>query len=276
MAEYLKVSRSGYYKWANKLHNIKYYEDRALTESVENIFNESHQTYGAVRISDELKDQGYEIGKYRAGKLMKKSGLIPKAKKKFKRTTDSDHNKPVAENILSQDFRAEAPDRKWVSDITYVWTHEGWVYLAVIIDLFSRKVVGWSVSERITRHLIISALRIAVKKRKPPSGLIFHSDKGSQYCSNDFIKELMKIRAVQSMSGTGNCYDNSVAESFFHTLKVEKLHGLRFLTRSALKSCIFEYIEVFYNRKRRHSYLKSMSPDNFERMTFFNTLAKCA
>lgn len=276
MAEYLKVSRSGFYGWLRRKNSGKDYEDAVLKEKIIELFQGSKQTYGAVRISKELKEAGLDCGKFRTSRLMREADLAPKAKKKFKATTDSNHSKAVAPNLLCQEFAVDAPDRVWVSDITYVWTHEGWLYLAVVIDLFSRKVVGWAMSDRIKEGLVISAFLMAVSSRKPLPELIFHSDRGSQYCSIKFRQVLAKIGALQSMSGTGNCYDNAVAESFFHTLKVEELHNLIFLARDSAKRCIFEYIEVFYNKKRRHSYINYLSPDKFENRYRFNELGNVA
>ena len=207
---------------------------------------------------------------------MKEMGLRPKAKKKFKATTDSKHNKGFAPNLLNQKFAVAVPDRVWVGDITYVWTHEGWLYLAIVIDLFSRKVVGWAMSDRIKEDLVVNAFLMATRSRKPLPGLIFHSDRGKQYCSKKFRQALKGVKALQSMSGKGNCYDNAVAESFFHTLKVEELHNLIFLTKNAANRCIFEYIEVFYNKKRRHSYTNYLSPENFENRYRFNNLEDVA
>ena len=265
MAIYLKVSREGYYRWLKRDDRTKEAKESLLKSKILKIFNETRKSYGAVRVSNSLKESGENCGKVLTGRLMKELQLRPTAKKKFKSTTDSEHDMPVAENILNRDFYAEKPDTKWVGDITYIWTREGWLYLAVIIDLFSRKVVGWSMNERISRRLAIDAWKMAVKRRKPANGILFHSDRGSQYCSKDFINEIGKIKTVQSMSRKGNCWDNAVAESFFHTLKVERLHSLVFLTRESAKNCIFEYIELFYNRKRQHSYLKYLSPEGFEK-----------
>ncbi len=272
MAIYLKVSRQGYYNWLKKDNSIKEGKESLLKAKILKIFNETKKSYGAIRVSNSLKENGDSCGRVLAGRLMKELGLKPSAKKKFRETTDSEHDNPVAENILNRDFSAEKPDQKWVGDITYVWTREGWLYLAVIIDLFSRKVVGWSMNERISRKLVIDAWKMAVKSRKPAKGILFHSDRGSQYCSRDFIHEIGRIHTVQSMSRKGNCWDNAVAESFFHTLKVERLHNLVFLTRASAKNCIFEYIELFYNRKRQHSYLNYLSPDSFEKCYFYNEL----
>ena len=276
MAEYLKVSRSAFYRWQKYGESPKAFEDTALKVRIRAIFDGNKQAYGALRISLDLKDEGVKCGKFRTLRLMKELGLTPKAKKKFKATTDSNHNMGFAPNLLNQKFTVVVPDRVWVGDITYVWTHEGWLYLAVVIDLFSRKVVGWAMSDRLKRGLVISAFNMAMRSRKPLPDLIFHSDKGSQYCSDDFKKTLKDAKVIQSMSGKGNCYDNAVAESFFHTLKVEELYSLIFLTRSSARRCIFEYIEVFYNKKRRHSYTNYLSPERFENRYRINELENVA
>jgi putative transposase len=276
MADFLTVSRSAFYRWRSLGESPKAREDAALKVRISAIFEKSGKTYGAYRISLDLKDEGLKCGKYRTLRLMKELNLVPKAKKKYKATTDSNHSKKTAPNLIGQNFFEPAPDRAWVGDITYVPTHEGWLYLAVVIDLFSRKVVGWSMSDRIKEELVTGAFMMAVHSRNPLPWLIFHSDRGSQYCSVKFRETLKGVKALQSMSGKGNCYDNAVAESFFHTLKVERLHNLIFLTRDSAKRCIFEYIEVFYNKKRRHSYINYLSPDNFENRYRINELENVA
>ena len=195
---------------------------------------------------------------------MKRQGLVAKAAKKYKATTDSDHNLPVAPNQLEQDFTAEAPNQKWVCDITYLWTGESWLYLAVVLDLFSRMVVGWAMDKRMKAGLVCDALQMALWRRRMPKGVIVHSDRGSQYCSRVYQALLAKHDLICSMSGKGNCYDNAVAESFFHTLKVEIIHGESFATRETMRRAVFEYIEVDYNRTRRHSANGYISPLAFE------------
>ena len=190
--------------------------------------------------------------------------LRAKAARKYKATTNSNHNLPVAPNRLEQDFTATAPNRKWVSDITYIWTEEGWLYLAVVLDLYSRRVVGWAMGERMTARLVCEALTLALWRRKMPIGVIVHSDRGSQYCSADHQRLLLKHRLLCSMSKKGDCYDNAAMESWNHSLKVEAIHGERFVTREAAKAQVFEYIEVYYNRKRLHSTLGYLSPETFE------------
>jgi len=276
MAAYLEVSSSGYYEWLNSNGGKKQEADKTLKEIIRHEFRESKETYGVERMVEVLRSKGFRIGRHRTRRLMREENLIPKARRKFKVTTDSNHDDPVAANLLEQDFRVDEPDKVWVGDITYIPTDEGWLYVAVVIDLFSRKIVGWAMSSRIKKSLVIDAFTMAVNRRKPSPELIFHSDRGSQYCSKDFRKRLKSVKAVQSMSGKGNCYDNAVAESFFHTLKVEQLHWYRFLTRDSAKRAVFEFIEMFYNKKRLHSYLNFKSPEQFEKLYHYGRFGKCA
>ena len=229
---------------------------------------ESHQrsrrAYGSPRITEDLRAKGTMCGKNRVARLMNIHGIIGKAKKKFKATTNSKHNLPIAENLLNQNFEAEKPNTVWISDITYVPTLEGWLYLVVILDLFSRQVVGWAMSDRLTSGFVIKALYQAIGRRRLASGCIFHSDRGVQYASTDFRDVLKAFGFIQSMSRKGNCYDNAVAESFFHTLKTEHVYDYRYELRAEARQSIFEYIEMFYNRQRRHSALGYRSPLSFE------------
>jgi len=220
-----------------------------------------------------LKDAGYAVGRFRARSLMKKAGLEIKRPKRFKRTTDSRHKRPVAPNRVKQQFTVEQPDRIWCGDITYLWTLEGWLYLAVIIDLYSRKVVGWALSSRLTTPLVLEALRMAYWRRKPAAGLIFHSDRGSQYAAHDFQRQLETFHLIPSMSRKGDCYDNAVVESFFHTLKTEEVGDQAYATREVSRCAVIDYIEMFYNSRRLHSFLGYVSPSDFEKQL---TLAKVA
>jgi len=276
MADYLDVSSSGYYEWLKRKESDRKKEDKVLKEVIKLEFNVSKETYGVARIIRELKNHGLNIGSCRTRRLMKEQCLVPKARKKFKVTTDSGHDQPVADNLLDQNFKTDAPDKVWVGDITYIPTNEGWLYVAVVIDLFSRRVVGWAMSDRIKKALVIEAFLMAVKKRNPLPGLIFHSDRGSQYCSIEFRNLLKSGKALQSMSGKGNCYDNAVAESFFHTLKVEQINWFRFISRNSAKRAVFEFVEMFYNRKRLHSYLNYSSPEQFEKSYYYKRVEKCA
>ena len=238
--------------------------DKHLLDKIKCIHTVKRSCYGSPRIHAELKDQGERCGRKRVARLMRENDIQAKHKRKFKATTDSRHKFPVAPNLLEQNFTVSEPNRIWTADITYCWTLEGWVYLAVVLDIYSRKIVGWAMNERMTRELVINAFLMAYWSRKPEAGLIHHSDKGSQYASYDFQKILADFRIVPSMSGKGNCFDNAVTETFFHTLKTELMFDCVFKTREEAKSAIFEYIEVFYNRERRHSTLGYCSPVNFE------------
>lgn len=268
MAKHLKVSRQAYYDWKNGQTYVPGSAEKKLKTTIKKIFKKSRETYGSKRVSKELKKQGYNCGKFKVARLMKAMNLVPRAKKKFKVTTNSNHDYPVSSNKLKRNFTATAPDKKWVSDITYVHTQEGWLYLCVIIDLFSRAVVGWSVSNRMKKELVLSALKQAYKERKPGDGLIFHSDRGSQYCAKKVRKFLDKNNIVQSMSRKGDCWDNAVSESFFHTIKVEELYGTKIATRKLASLMIFDYIETFYNNNRQHSYLGYLTPKEFEDLYF--------
>ena len=224
----------------------------------------SNSTYGRPRMTKELKEIGLDIGERRIGRLMKLNGIRPVRTRRHKVTTDSRHSLGVAANVLNGDFVANAPNRKWAGDISYIWTNEGWLYLAVVIDLFSRRVIGWATSDRMKKDLAIKALDMAVRMRNPSSGCIFHSDRGSQYCSHDFQKKLTEYRMTPSMSGKGNCFDNAAVETFFKSLKAEMLWRQTWPTRQQATAAIFHYVNGFYNPRRRHSYLGSISPLAFE------------
>ena len=260
----LRVSRSGFYRWLYRDESARAQDDRRLTLLIRKMFDDSRGTYGSPRIHAALKAMGERVGHKRVERLMRKAGVFVRAKRKFRRTTDSRHNKRVAPNILDQDFSVDAPNKVWVSDITYVWTDEGWLYLASTLDLFSRKVVGWSMSTNLASTLVEDALKMAFGLRSPPAGLIHHSDRGIQYAADSFQALLKKHGAVCSMSGKGNCFDNAVKESFFHTLKTELCYRRRYKTRAEARASIFEFIEAFYNRSRIHSTLKYLSPLEFE------------
>lgn len=236
----------------------------ALSDKVTALFEGEKKRSGSPRITRALQDEGIVVGRHRVAKIMRQNGLRAKAAKKYKATTNSDHKLPVAPNLLQQNFEAKKPDKKYVSDITYIWTDEGWLYLAVVMDLYSRMIVGWSMSERMTSKLVCDALTMALFKRKRPTSVIVHSDRGSQYCSHDY-QQLLHINKLKcSMSKRGDCYDNAAMESWNHSFKVETIHGERFATRESAKEAIFDYIEVYYNRKRRHSKLGYVSPEAFE------------
>ncbi len=233
MCRVLDIARSGYYAWIRRKKSIRQKENEQLLDTVKHVYHLNRQVYGSPRITAALQAQGIRCGKNRIARLMSRNGIKARTAKRYRITTKSKHRFPVAPNIVDREFTAEAADRLWVSDITYIGTREGWLYLAVILDVFSRHVVGWAMSERLYDDLTVDALRQALSRRRPIPGLIFHSDRGSQYASGRFRHWLASHKIVQSMSGTGNCYDNALAESFFHTLKTELTRALRDQSRCA-------------------------------------------
>jgi putative transposase len=267
MCEILEISRSGYYARKDRGESKRNRSNRRILVEIQTAFKRSQQTYGSPRISKALKKQGIVCNRKRVARLMRENALISAHHKKFcPQTTNSAHDLPIAQNLLQQDFSSTAPNQKWVGDITYIPTTEGWLYLAVIIDLFSRQVVGWATSASLRAELACAAFRMAVFRRGNPQNIVYHSDRGIQYASSEFRAELNKINAVPSMSRKGNAYDNAVAESFFHSLKVERVHRLRYHTRLEARRSIAEYIERFYNTDRLHSAIGYCSPIDFELM----------
>jgi putative transposase len=264
MAKLLGVSRSGYYAYCRRKPSLREQEQKMLTERIAQAYLQSRGTYGSPRIHAQLHAEGINCSRPRIARLMKKAGIAAKMQRLFKRTTRVEEKKIPAPNILNQDFNAVAPNKKWAADVSYIRTMEGWLYLAVVIDLFSRKVIGLSMSDTLHTTVVMSALEQAIKRRKPCSDCLHHSDKGCQYTSDKFQRLLKENQLTCSMSGTGNCYDNSVVESFFHTLKTEWVYFERFETREHARRSIFEYVEVFYNNQRRHSTLGYVSPAEFE------------
>ena len=260
----LSIERSGYYAWLKRKPGKRAISNNELDKKIITIFEKHHSRYGAERINNELRDEGEKCSKNRVARRLKRLSLRAKARKKFKVTTDSKHNLPVAPNLLNRNFTAYAPNQKWCGDISYVWTDEGWMYLAVVIDLYSRAVIGWSIQSTMSRQLVCDALMMAQWRRGFPRGVLFHSDRGSQYCSSDYQKMLKSFGFICSMSRKGNCWDNAVAESFFHSIKTELIYTERYATREIAKQSIFQYIEVYYNRVRRHSTIGSISPEVFE------------
>ena len=261
----MQVSRTGYYAWRGRKPSQRQLQNETLSDKIKVIFQESKETYGSPRIYEELKESGVVCSEKRVARLMQAQKISAVERKRFVVTTDSDHELPVAENLLARTFEAETPDTRWTADITYLWTGQGWLYLAVILDLFSRRIVGWSMSETIDRHLVISALDAAISGRNPGEELLCHSDRGSQYASDDYQKRLKENGIVCSMSRRGNCWDNAPTESFFAGLKKEMAHRTYFATREQARSAVFFWIEVWYNRKRRHSSLGYLSPEAFEK-----------
>ncbi len=265
MCRIFNVDKSSYYHWI-KAGCIIQRVDAKLNELIEIAFIQGRQNYGARRIKDRLQQlYGLIVSRKRIGVIMKDLGLVAKVKKRYKvNTTDSNHNLPIAPNVLNRDFYASSPNQKYVGDITYIPTNEGWLYLATVIDLYSRKIVGWSMDDTMKVSLVNDALKMAMTSRKPPKGLIWHTDRGSQYASCAHKDLLQKYNITQSMSRKGNCWDNAVAESFFHTLKTELVYHEIYETKAQANQSIFEYIEVYYNRQRMHSANNNLSPVEFE------------
>ncbi len=266
MCRALEVSRSGYYAFKKRPQSQQGVDNEALLIGIRRIFLGNKELYGSPRVWNELHNVEHTpCSENRIARLMRVNGIVAVQKKKFRLTTDSKHGNPVWPNILNRKFDVERPNAVWVSDITYVWTLEGWLYLAVILDLFSRGIVGLAMDKTIADTLIIQAIKQAILNRRPSKGLIVHSDRGSQYAGNDFKAILTGNEFVGSMSRKGDCWDNAVAESFFHTLKVELIHRMRFATREQAKRMIFEYIVMYYNCKRAHSTLGYLSPFEYEK-----------
>lgn len=266
MCRVLQVSRSGYYDYLHRPPSDHSIEDDRLRPQIKVAFEKGRKNYGTRRVKEALEKEATIVSRRRIGRLMEEENLQVQTKRKFKATTNSNHDKPIAPNLLKREFTVANPDTVYVGDITYIPTREGWLYLAVVIDLFSRAVVGWSMGSRMKADLVNDAILMAIWKRKPDRGLIFHSDRGSQYASDDYRKTLKTHGAKASMSKKGDCWDNAVAESFFHTLKIELVHHCDFETREEARAEIFEYIEVFYNRQRLHSSNGYEAPLTFEMM----------
>jgi putative transposase len=265
MCDVLDVSKSGYYARQKRPASPLRQRREQVVEQIRQAHQRSRRTYGSPRITRELKDQGVSVCENTVARYMREEGVASKVKCRFHvRTTDSDHDHPIADNVLDRSFMAEAPDRKWAADITYVHTQEGWLYLAAVIDLYSRKIVGWAMADHLRAELCQEALAMAVQGRRPEPGLLHHSDRGVQYACSAYRWFLARHGMEPSMSRRGNCYDNAVMESFFHTLKVELVHHEKYQTRAQAKLSIFEYVEVFYNRQRRHSAIGYKSPEAFE------------
>ena len=264
--EVLGVSRSGYYARRRRPECARARRRRELAEKVRAVHEANRRLYGSPRVCAALRASGEQVSENTVAGVMREHGIRAKSKRKFvPRTTDGAHGRPVADNVLGRRFGAEMPDRKWAADITYVPTAEGWLYLAAVIDLCSRKVVGWSMAEHMRTDLVSDALRMALARRSPGPGLLHHSDRGTQYASDDYRHLLASRGIVCSMSGRGDCWDNAVMESFWGTLKNELVHHERYETRDRARASIFEYVELFYNRHRLHSSLGYVSPEQFER-----------
>jgi transposase InsO family protein len=264
MCQVLQVSRSGFYDWRGRPPSQRAKEDQRLLVKIRAIHKASRETYGSPRIHDDLRDDGETCGKHRIARIMQENSIRAKTRKKFKATTNAEHHYPVASNLLNQEFNATAPNQRWTSDITYIETAEGWLYLAVVLDLYSRAIVGWAMDHRMTRQLVKDALIMALWKRGKVKGLLLHSDRGTQYASDDYHRLLKSNDITCSMSGKGNCYDNAAMESFFGTLKQELVHHECYTSREQAKASIFEYIEIFYNQQRKHSAINYLAPMVFE------------
>jgi putative transposase len=265
MCRVLEVSTGGYYQWRRRPPGARQERREALVAEIKVIHQEVKARYGSPRIHAELVGRGHACCENTVAKLMSEAGVAAKTRRKFRRTTDSNHGHPVAENVVDRQFEPEAPNRVWTADITYIPTREGWLYLAAVEDLYSRQVVGWSMSERIDSRLVVDALEMAVSRRLPGEGLVAHSDRGSQYASEHYRRLLSGHGITCSMSRRANCWDNAPMESFFASLKKELVHDEDYQTREEARASLFEYIEIFYNRVRRHSSLGYRSPIEYER-----------
>jgi len=264
MCALLDVSVSGYYAWRRRGPSRRQLDDLIFLAHIRARFAESNETYGSPRMHVEMREDGLVIGRHRTARLMRDNALKANQRRRFKKTTDSNHGGTVAANLLGQDFACDGPDRKWGVDISYVWTAEGWLYLAIVLDLFSRRIVGWAVSDRLKKDLALTALHRAIAMRDPMPGLIHHSDRGSQYCSHDYQRLLKAHDILPSMSGKGNCYDNAMVETVFKTIKSELVWRTSFQTRCQAEKAIGRYIDGFYNPTRRHSAIGYKSPIAFE------------
>jgi len=268
MTEVMEVSRGGYYEWVKSGYkNRKQIENEYYLELIKIEFDKSRQTYGPRRLAKELNKNEHRIGRRRVEEIMRENNIVPKTVKKFKATTNSKHNYPASPNLLNRNFKADKPFIAWVSDITYIATREGWLYLAAVMDLYSGKIVGWAMSERMTQELVISALKQAVGRTRPPRGIILHSDRGVQYACKKYRNLAKSYGFRQSMSRKGNCWDNAPMESFFRTLKTELVYHEDYKTRNEARLSIFEYVEAFYNRVRLQKRLGYMSPVEFENLS---------
>ena len=261
----LKCAPSGYYAWRTRPESSRARFDRQLTQMIRLVHAESDGTYGSPRMHAELKASGLSCGRAKVARLMRNAGLKGCPKRRFRVTSKSG---PVrVSNLLDQDFSATSVNERWASDITFIWTGQGWLYLAVVMDLYSRKIIGWSMSRRINRHIVVDAMKMALNHRRPTGNLIHHSDRGSQYLSDDFQDLLEQHGVTCSMSGRGSCYDNAVVESFFASLKRERTRRRKYRTRDQARADVFDYIERFYNRQRRHGYVGNISPTEFAERT---------
>lgn len=258
------VSESGYFAWKGRPASRRQNEDLVLLAHIRAQFSTSSETYGALRMHAELREEGFDVGRHRVARLMRDNGLKALQKRRYRKTTDSNHGGLVAANLLDQDFSCDGPDQKWGADISYIGTNQSWLYLAIVLDLYSRRIVGWATSDRLKKDLALNALRRAIALRSPPPGLIQHPDRGSQYCSHDYQQLLKSRRIIPSMSGKGNCFDNAMVETVFKTIKNELVWRTIFQTHKDAELALGRYIDGFYNPRRRHSALEYKSPVSFE------------
>jgi len=264
MCSALTVSPRGFYDWRRRAESPRKVEDRRLLGEIRVSYERSDRVYGSPRVNKDLNDLGYWCSTKRIARIMRQNGLIAVQRRRFKQTTQSAHNYPVTPNVLLRDFTADAANRVWLADITYIQTEEGWLYLAAVMDLYSRRIVGWNTADRIDRQLALTALEDALRSRRPEPGLIHHSDQGSQYASYEYQHRLTQAQAICSMSRKGDCFDNAPMESFFSSLKRERVHRRKYWSRTEASKDIEDYIESFYNRRRRHSQVGDVSPVQFE------------
>lgn len=271
MCNVLEVSRSGYYKWKNRPESNRERRHKEWTDQVKEVYDQSRKLYGSPKVTSKLHQQGVDISQRTVTRIMQKQQWRSRTVKKYKATTNSKHHLPVQDNVLNQNFTASKPNEKWVTDITYVATEEGWLYLASVMDLYSRKIVGWHMSDRMTKELVLQALKQAHGRQQPGGEVLHHSDRGSQYASHDYQKQLRVYSMIGSMSRKGNCYDNACIESFHSIIKKELIYLNKYETRAEAEKSIFEYIEVFYNNERIHSSIMYCTPTDFEQ-SYFNAV----
>jgi len=270
MARVLEVSRSGYYGWLKQKQSNREQERIFLTENITRVFKESKRSYGSPRIYKQLKAEGITCGRHRIAYLMKESGIIARKKRKYTKPLTERHDRSFAVNVLNRRFHCDKPNQAWVSDVSFFWTKSGWLHLAIVMDLFSRRIIGWSMSNHVDKNLTTEALSMAIIARNRKHTIIHHSDQGAEYTNHDYQNVLNVNHMISSMSRSGNCYDNAVAESFFKSIKTELTKNRKFETIKEARAAIFEYIEIFYNRKRLHSTLGYVSPVEYERRNGVN------
>ena len=274
MCELLGVSRGGYYAWAGRAESARAADDRTLAAEIRAAYEASRGRYGSPRVHAELRARGRRVGRKRVARLMRSMGLAARRRRRFRRTTDSRHAFPIAPNLLERNFTAEAPDRVWLADLTYIWTAQGWLYLAAVLDLYTRRVVGWAMADHLRHELTLAALDMAIVRQRPAPGLVHHADRGVQYAAHGYRARLRRHGMVCSMSRKGDCWDNAPMESFFATLKGELVEAAEYDTRDEARADLFQYIEGFYNRRRLHSGLGYLTPE--QKAAAFQSAASAA